>query len=249
MTLAMKRGHVASFSTHVLVKSSRSSSMEFRFPDRAGEDIVPVLALVPASVRPGWVRPTSFICATHDKYVQSDSKQSDLCVGRGFSSSLHLPTLSLQAKLREICKPCCSFWLVAKRQTADVLGLPRGSIVVPFWGSYTESYKGNPKKGTTMGKAIVTSASCKSDESEAPRESLAIVETVGKPAFCAELGFPGPSLKHNAAFYAVLAPDAVVIRHPASCMGPSSMLPAASLLCTASSLCIRALHRPPSDRS
>ena len=26
------------------------------------------------------------------------------------------------------------------------LGLPKGSIVVPFWGSYTESYKVIPKR-------------------------------------------------------------------------------------------------------
>ena len=29
-------------------------------------------------------------------------------------------------------------------------GLPRGPIVVPFWGSYIESYKVIPKTGTTM---------------------------------------------------------------------------------------------------
>ena len=29
-------------------------------------------------------------------------------------------------------------------------GLPRGSVVVPFCGSYLESYKVTPKTGTTM---------------------------------------------------------------------------------------------------
>ena len=108
---------------------------------------MPVLALVPAYVRPGSVRPPNSYVQPMKSMCSPIASSRVTCASVvDFELAASPDPVPSSKELREICKRCCSFWLVAKRQTADVFGLPRGSIVVPFWGSYTESYKVTPKR-------------------------------------------------------------------------------------------------------